>query len=117
MSAASERVAPEDVADLLRLADFALEYSTVAIVAFTSNIKAVTRDCERNTEVRRQIKAMLEHLPPKRPLTPEREAECREIIGRALRRIADDECNSNPPENGSTLQRYDGPDGVGTLDE
>lgn len=83
----AESVAPEAVAELLRLADFALEYSTAAIVAFTSNIKAVTRDCERNTEVRRQIKAMLGHLPPKPPLTPEREAECREIIGRALRRI------------------------------
>jgi hypothetical protein len=80
-------VTPEAVAELLRLADFALDHSTVAIIAFTSNIKAVTRDCERNDEVRRQIKAMLEHLPPKPPLTPEQEAECMEIIGRALARF------------------------------
>lgn len=83
----ADSVRPEDVAELLRLADFALDRSTVSMLAFTDKVHTVSRDCERNQEVRRQIKAMLDHLPPKPPLTPEREEECREIIGRVLRRI------------------------------
>jgi hypothetical protein len=77
---------PEAVAELLRTADFALERSNVALVAFTNNVKAVGRDFDRNREVRRRIKAMLEHLPPKPPLTPEQEAECLAIISEALQK-------------------------------
>lgn len=78
---------PEAVAELLRLADFALDRSTVSMIAFTSKVHTVTRDCERNQEVRRQIKGMLEHLPPKPPLTPEQEAEAAKWVARALARI------------------------------
>lgn len=83
----AEYVAPEDVAELLRHAKFALDRSAVALVAFCTDSSHVSRDYERNQGVIKRIDAMLEHLPPKPPMTPEREAECREIIGRVLRRI------------------------------
>jgi hypothetical protein len=38
MNPDAESVTPEAVAELLRLADFALDHSTVAIIAFTSNL-------------------------------------------------------------------------------
>lgn len=80
---------PEDTARLLRLADFAMDHASTALVAFVDKryVEAIKRDFDRLTEVRRQVKAALEHLPPEPPLTPEREAECAEIIGRALRRF------------------------------
>lgn len=79
---------PEELAELLRHADFALEQSTVAMIAFTRPFTDRTnRDCERNEYVRKQIKAMLAHLPPKPPLTPEQEAEAAKWVARALARI------------------------------
>lgn len=79
---------PEELAELLRHADFALERSIVSMIAFTLPFTdSVNRDCERNEYVRKQIKAMLEHLPPKPPMTPEQEAEAAKWIARALARI------------------------------
>lgn len=79
---------PEELAEVLRLADFALERSTVTMIALVRPFSARTnRDCERNQETRKRIKALLEHLPPKPPLTPEQEAEAAKWIARALARI------------------------------
>lgn len=59
----------------------------VALVAFVpSPNQIVSRDCERNDEVRRQIAAALVDLPPEPPLTEEQEAECIGIIGEVLRK-------------------------------
>lgn len=74
------------VAELLRLADLALSQSSAALLAFAQPNVIVDRDCARNSEVQRQIKAMLVDLPPEPPLTPEREAECLGIIRAALDR-------------------------------
>lgn len=81
-------MAPEQLAELLRDADLALRESTAALIAFVPSPFPVTveRDCERNDEVRKAIAAALVDLPPEPPLTPEQEAECKALIGEALRK-------------------------------
>lgn len=79
---------PDQLAQLLRDADFALEHSTVALVAFVGSPfpQSVERDCQRNDEVRKAIKEALVDLPPEPPLTPEQQAECEALISEALRK-------------------------------
>jgi transcriptional regulator of met regulon len=78
----------DQMAELLRDADFALERSTVALIAFVGSPfpQSVERDCERNDDVRKAIKEALVDLPPEPPLTPEQQTECEALIGKALRK-------------------------------
>lgn len=79
----------EEIARVLRLADFAMDHARTSLIAFVDRryVKAIGRDCDRLKEVCRQVGVLLEQLPPEPPLTQEQEAECVEIIGRALRRF------------------------------
>lgn len=84
----AETPTPEVVADVLRQADFALQQSTVAMIAFLRPFTdRASWDCHRNEVARKRIAALLEHLPPEPPLTPEQEARAAEWVGRALARL------------------------------
>lgn len=77
----------DEVADVLRQADFAMDRAAVALVAFVpAGLGGVGRDLERMAEVRKRIADVLPWLPPEPPLTPEQEAEYMAKIGDAIRR-------------------------------
>lgn len=100
---------PQELADLLRSVSFALEHGRASMVAFVdrNHVKAISRDFDRMGEVNKQVKALLEHLPPPVPMTPEREEKVRgalaavldrrfgdgtqEAVTSAIRALADDE--------------------------
>lgn len=77
---------PQEVADLLRTIDFAVEHGMTALVAFGDkrHVSALERDFNRMQEARRQIKAMLVCLPAAVPLTDEQMAAAARVIGAVL---------------------------------
>lgn len=87
MSGGEGEPTPEEVATLLRLADFAMQQAQIVLVAFVpSSVKHVEWDYERLAEVRRQVAAMLDRLPPEPPLTDEQMEEAATVIRAALNR-------------------------------
>lgn len=80
---------PEEVADLLRLVEFAMSHGRSAMVAFFDTkygASAIERDYERMKEVERQVKAMLDRLPPEPPMSPEHQEKVGAVVGAALRK-------------------------------
>lgn len=80
---------PEEVAELLRSVEFALSHGRTAMVAFFDTkyeASAIERDYDRMREVERQVKAMLDRLPPEPPMTPERMEKVGAVVGAALRK-------------------------------
>lgn len=75
----------ERAAEVLRLARFALDRCTGSIIAFGTINHITTRDYVRGLDVIKMIDAVLRDLPPEPPMTPEREAEIADLLGRALR--------------------------------
>ena len=79
---------PEELAAILRQIDFALEQSTVAMIAFIRPFTdRVNWDCERNEHSRKLIAQLLAKLPPEPPLTPEQEARAAEYVRKAIAQI------------------------------
>lgn len=89
----SAQPTPEEVADLLRSVEFAMSHGRSAMVAFFDTkygASAIERDYERMGEVMKQVKAMLDRLPPKPPMTPEHEAKVGRVVAAALnKRLGD----------------------------
>lgn len=80
---------PEEVADLLRSVQFAMSHGRSAMVAFFDTkygASAIERDYERMKEVERQVKAMLDRLPPEPPMTPEHMEKVGRVVSAALRK-------------------------------
>lgn len=77
---------PQALADLLRSVSFALEHGRASMVAFVARdqVKAIGRDFDRMGEVNKQVKALLEHLPPPEPMSPEREEKVRTMLAAVL---------------------------------
>lgn len=83
---------PEEVADLLRSCEFALSHGQSAMVAFVDrkHVGAISRDFDRMGEVIRQVKAMLDRLPPEPPMSPERMQVVGRVVAAALnKRLGD----------------------------
>lgn len=82
---------PEEVAHLLRVCKFALEHGRAAMVAFVdrTSVSAIGRDVERMGEVLKQVKAMLDRLPPEGPMSPERQKLVGSVVGAVLRKRFD----------------------------
>lgn len=76
----------EEVADLLRRVEFAMDRAETAMVAFVDHryIGAIVRDYERLQAVRKAVLAALDRYPPEPPMTPEREAVIGNLIGAVL---------------------------------
>ena len=80
---------PEEVASLLRSVEFAMSHGRSAMVAFFDTkygTSAIERDYERMKEVERQVKAMLDRLPPEPPMTPEHMEKVGAVVSAALRK-------------------------------
>jgi hypothetical protein len=77
---------PQEIADLLRTVDFAVEHGMTSLVAFGDRRyeRSLSRDFDRMQEARRKIKAMLESLPAAIPLTDEKMAQAGRVIGAVL---------------------------------
>lgn len=77
---------PQELADLLRSVSFALEHGRSAMVAFVDRryVKAIGSDFDRMGLANKQVKAMLEHLPPPVPMIPEREEKVRALLTATL---------------------------------
>lgn len=115
---------PEEMADLLRLVQFAMSHGRSAMVAFFDTkygASAIERDYERMKEVERQVKAMLDRLPPEPPMSPEHMAKVGAVVGAALRKrfgegsqaelveaIEDAWPDSTDPDAGSSQRTADG---------
>lgn len=83
----------DEVAELLRSVEFAMDHGQTAMVAFFDTkygASAIERDYERMKEVRRQVKAMLERLPPEPPMTPEHMEKVGAVVAAALRKRFDE---------------------------
>lgn len=78
----------DEVADLLRSVEFALDHGRAAMVAVVDRryVDAISRDFDRMGEVKKQVKAMLDRLPPEEPMTPERMEKVGAVVGAALRK-------------------------------
>jgi len=79
-------VTPDEMAEVLRWADFAMSQAGSAIIAFvpSAQIDYCERDLDRMADVRKVIRQMLERLPPEPPLTDEQEREAASLIRSAL---------------------------------
>lgn len=78
----------DETADLLRLVLFTLERSQTSLVAHCrpTDIDFIGRDVDRLTEMMRQVKAMLDRLPPEEPMTPERMEQVGAVVDAVLRK-------------------------------
>lgn len=78
----------EELADLLRSVEFTLERSRTSLVANCrpAHIEFIERDVDRLTEMMRQVKAMLDRLPPAEPMSPEQLERVGAVVGAALRK-------------------------------
>lgn len=79
----------EEIADLLRSVEFAMSHGRSAMVAFFDTkygASAIEGDFERMKEVERQVKAMLDRLPPEEPMSPEKMEKIGAVVSAALRK-------------------------------
>lgn len=76
----------DETASLLRSVEFALDHGRTSMVAFVDrkHVAAIERDFERMGEVKKQVSAMLDGLPPEPPMTPEREREVGAFLAAVL---------------------------------
>ena len=76
----------DELADLLRSVEFALDHGRTSMVAFVDrkHVSAIERDFDRMGEVKKQVSAMLDRLPPEPPMTPEREREVGAFLAAVL---------------------------------
>lgn len=86
MSAQPGEPTMEEVADLLRSVEFALTHGRSSLLAFVDRrqLKAIERDFERMGYVLKQVKAMLDRLPPEPPMSPEHAAKVGNVIAALL---------------------------------
>ena len=79
----------DELAELLRSCEFAMSQGRSAMVAFFDTkygSSAIERDYERMREVERQIKVMLNRLPPEPPMTAEQFEKVGAVVSAALRK-------------------------------
>lgn len=88
MSGQENPPTPEEVADLLRSVEFAMSHGRTAMVAFVDRqyVEAIGRDFDRMGEVGKQVKAMLDRLPPEPPMTPDHMEKVGAVVSAALRK-------------------------------
>lgn len=78
---------PDEVAALLRTVEFTIDRTETSFVTCMDRRyvgPTTKRDLDRMDEAKRQVRAMLDRLPPEPPMTPEREASVGQFLGAVL---------------------------------